>query len=284
MKETKMRWKNFGSVALGLAALVVSGAVAFPAAAEESECPARLDAMIAAAYPDAEAGEYGRYRLRDPDRRFHRSSIACGPIPGAAGLMAVLVSIAHDEGSRFIENVGDLEVLVFEDGVAAPLHRIMEERLTSEDAYHVSGIEVDAARYELAGPAPVFGVLMKRENRARYNPSSVSTLRLYRIAEGKLEAILVNLAMRKYRAEWHDSTCEAEKEVTRREVIVGRQGAGGHADLTIVGGMERTVTTGRFEPCKEATEVIREEHVVLTFDGKSYPVPETLRGFDEDYQ
>lgn len=280
-----MRWRVISGVVLGFAALVGLGGVALPAssAAGESACPARLDAMIAAAYPDAASDQYGRYRLRGPDRSFHLNNIACGPIPGTAGLMAILVSIAHEEGDGLLDTIGDLEVLVFEDGADAPRHRSLEERLTSEDVFSVSSIEVDPTRYDLEGLAPVFGVLIKRENRARYNPASVSTLRLYRIMEGRLEAILTNLAIRESRSEWN-STCEGEMEETRRELLVGERGAGGHADLTIVGRTERTVSTGRAEPCRETTEVIHEERVVLTFDGRSYPLPEALCGLDEEYQ
>lgn len=280
-----MKWMDIGRFGLGFAALAGVGAVAAPTGspADGAGCPARLDAMIAAAYPDAAPEAHGRYRLRGPDRTFLINDIACGPVPGADGLIAVLVPIAHEDGDGWLDKVGDLEVLVFGDGATAPRHRLLEKRLASDDAFSVSGVAVDHARYDSAGPAPVFGVLLERSNGSRHNPASITTLRLYRIAEGRLETILSNLAVRKRSSEWN-GVCEGETEETRREVLVGERGAGGPADLTIIGRTVRTVSTGRAEPCKETTELVRDEREALVFDGRGYEVPEALRGYDEDYR
>jgi Rod binding domain-containing protein len=67
--------------------------------------------------------------------------------------------------------------------------------------------------------------------------------------------------------------------------VMARRGGIGIAERVLGGaGRRHTTLEAEYTTVEEATEVIREEHVVLTFDGKSYPVPETLRGFDEDYQ
>jgi hypothetical protein len=285
-QEHRMNWKNMSLVALGCAALIGlgTGIVTHSAlAADEAGCPAQFDAMIAAAYPDAGPAEHGRIRLDDPARSIFLDDAACARMPGREGLTVMLVPIRHEEADEWLDMVGDLEVLVFADGSGTPSHRLLEQRLTSEDAIAVSRIEIDPARYDLDGSTPVFGVRIERANRARYNPGSVSTLRLYRIEEGRLEAILIDLAVGSAISEFNNN-CEGEELETRRDVLVSDPGPNSLADLVVVGRTVKTVSSGMGEACTQMTEDFGEERTVLVFDGRSYPVPEALQGLDGDYQ
>ncbi len=280
-----MRWKLSSSQALGFVALAGLLSVALPPAAlavDEEVCLAKRGAMIAAAYPDAGPEEYRLVQLEDPARSILLDDVACARVPGVDGLTAILVPIRHKDSDAWLEVVGDLEVLVFEDGSDAPRFRILEQRLASEDAFRFSGHEIDT-RHHRAGPTPIFGVRITRANGSRYNPATVSSLRLYRIAEGKLEAILTDLAVHENYAEWN-GTCEGAVVETWRNLLVGDHGHNSLADLVVVGRTLQSFSSGSKEPCMETTEHMREEPAVLVFDGRRYPVPEALRGIDADYQ
>lgn len=280
-----MEWKALGSRAWRYIALIgLCGAIAPPAAlaAGQADCLARRGAMIAAAYPDAALEKGGIVRLDDPARSILVDDIACARLPGADRLTAVLVPIRHETNDEWLDLVSDLEVLVFGNEPGAPRYRLLEPRLASEDAFSLTRLEVDTARYDVAGDAPVFGVRIQRSNASRANPATVSSLRLYRIAEGRIAAILTDLAVHSRSGEWND-VCDGTEVETWRDVLAGDRVPDGLADMTIVGRTVRTVISGDAEPCIETAEEMREEPAEIRFDGRRYPVPEALRGIDGLY-
>lgn len=172
----------------------------------------------------------------------------------------------------------DLDVMIVNSATRKPLARLLQKAAIISDAWRFGGITIDTARYRLAPGVRAFGVRTSHSGSSSINPASDTTLHLYVQEQGSLRQIITGLVTSSSRGEW-DSNCTGEFEQTERTLAMGKTVSHGFADLLV-----RTVTTisrnsTENGECVETTAAPVVTVDTLRYDGKTYPIPPTLRGF-----
>lgn len=172
----------------------------------------------------------------------------------------------------------DLDVLIINSTTRKPLARLLQKAAIASDAWRFSSLGIDTARYRLAPDVRAFGVRTTHSSSSRANPAGDTTLYLYIQQQDTLRQVVNGLVTSSSRGEW-DTSCAGEFSQTERTIEVGQTVSHGLADLQV-----RSITTAsesRMEndECVEtpSTPVVTVD--TLSYDGKTYVIPETMRGF-----
>lgn len=172
----------------------------------------------------------------------------------------------------------DLDVMIVNSATRKPLARLLQKAAITSDAWRFGGITIDTARYRLAPGVRAFGVRTSHSGSSRANPASDTTLYLYVQQQGTLRQVITGLVTSSTHGEW-DTSCNGEFEQTERTIEIGKTVSHGFADLLV-----RTVTTGsrnsaENDECVETATAPVVTVDTLRYDGKTYVIPERMRGF-----
>lgn len=269
-----------------LSVLLSAAALGSSAAAAAEDCQDRIPALLAVAYPGAqgETGDDGEMlRLSGtPTRWADYGRVVCKVWPASPDKTLVAVKLQHGRGGDDAVDEADLEVLVVDSARDRILQRHRDDGVLGSDAIRLSSLAFDTARYRLDESTTAFGLRIGRSGSSRANPYEATTLRLYVIDGDGLRPVLSNLVVERNRGEW-DTNCAGEFTDTRRTVAIDGKRDNGYAGL-LVNSVERiTRNVPRGEDCKEVDGGKKTSSARLRYDGRRYPVPEALRGFDDDY-
>lgn len=209
---------------------------------------------------------------------------ACKPMPDdpQTSILAMLLPSLSGElpaESAVEEGTGegefDLEVLLVRTADGEVLSRLLIENAYASDAWRLSGITIDTARYRLARGVRAFGVRVSHSASSRVSPAGASVLSLF-VRDGfELRRVLQDLAVETSRGEW-DMNCEGEFEERQRTIAVSPAGGKGLADLIVT--TTTTVTRNRMVrgECVERASRGKPSRAVMHHDGKTYPIPKAL--------
>jgi hypothetical protein len=171
-------------------------------------------------------------------------------------------------GASGESDVLDLEVLTVDSETGLVRSRLLIEKAYRADALQRLGITIDTARYRLAPDVRAFGVRIERDDE--------TSLSLYVEQGMTFRRILRDLPVRLSRGD-RDADCGGGGSDTERTLSVAAKRTRGWADLVV----RSRAAASAIEPaggrCVETGRRPVRSSVTLRHDGRSYPVPESLR-------
>lgn len=267
---------------------------AAPSRADEASACDPLLPLLQAAYPGLSAmpspashPENARYRV-DAERvldlapqgpsAFNAHLAVCKPWPAHEGLLLLAVPLLHPDGEREDAHRADIDLLVVDAASGQPRQRLRLAEAASDDAMMLQSVVLDTARYDLAPHNRAFGLRLTRENNSRANPASETVLYLIDRPQGDtgpLRRVLGDLVVNAQVGEW-DTDCAGEFHSSASTLAMAPGVTNGLHDIVLRSTSQtRRNRVERGECVEQATdqEVDRE---TLRFDGRQYPVPQTL--------
>lgn len=186
---------------------------------------------------------------------------ACKALPSHPG-WTVYAEVTSAE-----EYAYDLEVTVVDTARDKVVAHLLAPGAITDDAFRLSGISIDTARWTVEKGSLVFGVSTRRHVYSAVVGGDLTALYLLRLSGGNLDIILDGITT--------DSIISGDDECTTstsRTLAVGNTRHHGLADL--VGAEVRDEDAQ--EHC--AGNPSRRRRFTLQFDGKRYGVSDDLRG------
>ncbi|KRG70183.1 hypothetical protein [Pseudoxanthomonas dokdonensis] len=256
--------------------------------ATAQSCQQRMPELIRSAWPHATQLADGRWQIGGDDPRWldiGNSQCKVWPAHPELILLAVQLDSADIAQQQLTIDVSDadLEMLVLRGDDANVVARQRSSGLLSSDAISVSSFTLDTARYHLAPGNTAFGLRISRHGASRVNPIDVTSLRLYVLEGDHLRTVLSNLLMDHSGGEW-DGNCAGSFFERHWILEVRPERQHRWADLRVTSrDIESVATTGGNGDCHESESTPQRHTTRLRYDGQHYPIPEHLRGLDDDY-
>jgi len=271
------------TAALSLAVLLACGTTH----AADDACPQAAD-IVRAAYPEASAPDAdGLMRVAQADADIEISdfpfrgpfAVICKTWPANPDLLLAAIPLMRDGPSRDYGHEGDLRILVLDRATLKVLEHLQLDGLMSDDAFRISDVSFDTARYDVAPGRRAFGLRISRTGSSRANPSSETSLRLFDIGPKGLNMVLDGLIAYSYGGEW-DTNCAGEFTKSSVSLAVGGRAANGFRDLHATESYVTSRSALQKGDCVEKLQDRGRTTHTLTFDGLRYRIPETLRAMD----
>ncbi|MEN5159188.1 hypothetical protein [Achromobacter spanius] len=270
---------------LSLAALLACGTTQ----AAQDACPQAAD-IVRAAYPQATAPDadglmhvaqaHADIEIDISDSPFREPfAVICKIWPANPDLLLAAIPLMRDGPNRDFGHDGDLRILVLDRATLKVLEHLQLDGLMSDDAMRISDVSFDTARYDVAPDRRAFGLRISRTGASRANPISETSLRLFDIGPKGLNMVLDGLIADSSRGEW-DTNCAGEFSKGRVSLAIGDRVANGFKDLNATESYETSLSALQQGDCVETLQDRGTTAHTLTFDGRRYRIPETLRSMD----
>ncbi|WP_085706836.1 hypothetical protein [Pseudomonas sp. B35(2017)] len=171
----------------------------------------------------------------------------------------------------------DLSLAVLSTGRSEPIATYRQPTAFMSDAFALSAVDLDTARYRLTPELRAFGVRANFKGSSRVNPMEETWLTLY-VKEGdKLRPVLDRLVVSDFGGEW-DGNCAGERAGTVRTLEIGQTRSHGYADLIVKSVTTGLVGEGEPQTCELKTTTGKPVLTTLRYDGKSYVLPAGFKG------
>lgn len=182
----------------------------------------------------------------------------------------------------FAENVdengqGDygLGVIVADSATGKIVARHYQRSAIVSDAIYFDGLALDTARYQLTPTLRAFGVRISHEGSSRVNPLSSTRLNLYVLDGQSVRPVMDPLEVRSSSADW-DGTCNGDFTRIERTISIPDKGRNGWASLRVEQKTVHTKNVAKGDDCETVERLPYVSRFTLEYDGKRYPLPETL--------
>ena len=233
--------------------------------------------MRAAGHAACDTGLAERMHAKlHPRQALDHELAVCQPWRGLAGRFIVVLPLPR---TAFEPAAGvtqfDLDVLVVQQADngnterATVVSRLFEPSAVSEDAYRISEIKVDTARYVLAPDARAFGLRILRQGSSRVNPFSNETLTLYVPHGPKLAKVLDQFETSMERGEW-DANCAGNFETVRGTLSIAQDTSNGYADLLLRQTRTERRSSTQGDECMTQERPATFSSQTLRYDGTAY--------------
>lgn len=210
--------------------------------------------------------------LLHPDEAPHQ--LACKVMPNDPQKAIVAATTLHPGTGSYEEDDSDqgeydLHVAIARLAGGRIVSRLKLEKEYASDAYRLSFLGIDTARYQLAKDNRAFGVLAGSTS-GRRPPVGETVLSLFVQDGPKLRQVLSGLAVIESRGDvW---ACDSEAiETTHRRLKIGTSHSHGWADLVVESTREISAVDEEKPNCNSVSG--KASVVRLRFDGQRYPVP-----------
>ncbi|QEE43602.1 hypothetical protein FVA81_02955 (plasmid) [Rhizobium sp. WL3] len=250
----------------------------------KDECGAQLAEVIANAYPHA--GKVSDTQLtadgmtlflpgQHANGETERYNSICRIWPAHPDRLLVAVPLIADISASVV--TGHLEILVMHASTLQAEQRLLLRNEIEDDAFKITSIAFDTARYRLKPTLLAFGLRVAKAGSSQVNPFSETALSLFVIEGDRVRRISDTVVVERKQGEWN-GTCDGSFKTTTRLLAMGDNASQGLADIRITEAVSVTQYTanGRAE-CSEQTQDKPTRSFNLTFDGTRYVVPDELR-------
>ena len=259
-----------------LRAWLLAAALIWPLVAHaDPACDGRKAQIVAAAWPDAPAGDddliiEGR-QVTPVQSGSH--GVICRRWPANPHLLLAAVPMMRPEGSvhGYYDGQGDLELLVLDHASLAIQARLRLADFILEDAIYLGGLRFDTAPYRLFDGRLAFGIRRDLIGSSRPNPFSQTDLSLFDLNGATLRPVLQHLVMAQSFGDW-DTTCTGQFEALTRLLQTGPGARNGGADLVLRGEAVTVRNTEDGDTCAAARTVQKLPPFTLHYDGARYPL------------
>lgn len=205
---------------------------------------------------------------------------ACKPIPNAPGTTIIaFAALTLESGTETDSDMGeyDLDVLIVATDTGAVLSRLLVEKAYTSDAWQLSSINIDTARYLLAPGIRAFGVRVDHSGSSRVSPAGESVLSLFVERGAKLQRVLADLPVASSNGDW-DGNCAGQFSDVERRIGLASSRSNGLADLVVTTLTSRRWTRMKKDECVDDKTHKSLQRALLRFDGKNYVIPRELHG------
>jgi len=205
---------------------------------------------------------------------------ACKPIPNVRGTAIVALAALSLESVVGVDSdMGDydLDVLVVATDTGAVLSRLLIEKAYTSDAWRLSSINIDTARYLLAPGIRAFGVRVDHSSSSRVSPAGESVLSLFVEHGAKLQRVLADFPVASSNGDW-DGNCAGQFSEVERRIGLATSRSNGLADLVVTTTTSRRWTKMNKDECVDGKTHKSLQRALLRFDGKNYVIPRELHG------
>lgn len=248
------------------------------------ECQAKLASVAAGAYPQAEKASDAQVFIDGrtlflPGSKLEaeadRYSAVCRVWPAHPQRLLVAAPLMADMSGSVV--TGDLEILVANTSTLRIEHRLLMKDAIEDDAFKISSMRFDTARYRVKPTTLAFGLRVAKTGSSAVNPFEEVTLSLYAIEDDRLKQILDGIVVDEEQGEW-DGNCDGTIQTTTRTLSMDAKVTHGLADIRV----EEEVSVSRFTAneraeCREQTDYQPARRVRLEFDGNRYVIPDEMK-------
>ena len=138
------------------------------------------------------------------------------------------------------------------------------------DAWRLSGLTLDTARYRLAPGVDAFGLRIAHEGSSRVSPASRTQLHLFTWDGRRVRRVLKDWNVVATNGENNGTYCPFELESRQSTVAVLPQRTHGLANLRVTETGEHIVGIENANECHETTTTLSIPSYTLSFDGNEY--------------
>lgn len=198
----------------------------------------------------------------------------CRVWPARPELTLAAVPLMSDEQTDY-DHTGDLELLVLDSATLAVRQRLHLPNRMSDDAFRITRLTLDTARWKVAPDQIAFGLHIVRDGSSRVNPFREDALSLYVIENNQLRTLLPGIILEDNSGEW-DGMCAGEFNDIKRTLAIGASSHKGYADIRV---SEKSVaSTAYIDANGECTAKDKPGKAswTLHYDGNQYVVPKSL--------
>lgn len=240
-----------------------------------SSCDIR--AIVLHAWPDAKPVAEGTIaygnQIIDITGSSPQSAI-CRIWPAHPELTLAAVPLMTQEKTDY-DHTGDLELLVLDSASLEVKQRLLLPERMNDDAFRITGIMLDTARWKVAPNQIAFGLHITRSGSSRVNPSGEDALSLYVIENNQLRTVLDGIVVEDNSGEW-DGNCAGEFNDIKRTLAIDNASRNGYASIRV---SEKSVAStayiGADDECTSKDKPGTASWI-LRYDGKKYTVPKNL--------
>lgn len=236
-----------------------------------------ISTIIKHAWPDAKSSSEGfltaNGQLIDIQGSSPQSAI-CRVWPAHPELTLAAVPLMSPEQTDY-DHTGDLELLVLDSSSLEVKQRLNLPGRMSDDAFRITGLALDTARWKIAPDQTAFGLHVSRSGSSRVNPFSEDALSLYVIENDQLRILLEGIKLKESSGEW-DGMCAGEFNDSKRFLAIDAASHNGYANIRV---SEKSVdSTAYIDANGECTAKDKPGKAswLLRYNGKQYVVPEEL--------
>lgn len=247
-------------------------------------CQAKLSDVIAGAYPHAEKvtdtqiSVDGRTLFLPGSKlgaEADRYSATCRVWPAHPERLLVAVPLMADMSDSVM--IGDLELLVADTSTLSIEHRFLMKDVIEDDAFKISSMRFDTARYTVKPTTLAFGLRVAKAGSSAVNPFEEITLSLYAIEEGQLKQLLDGIVVAKEQGEW-DGNCHGIMRTTTRTLSMGNNATHDVTDILVEEEVSvRRYTSNARAECREQTDHQPVRRLRVKFDGTRYVIPDEMK-------
>lgn len=174
--------------------------------------------------------------------------------------------------------VFDLDLAIMNATNSKPIATFCKPGAYNSDAIRLDDLRIDTARYRLAPDVRAFGLRSMFGHSSSALPYEKTDLALY-VREGNvLRPVLEGLVVFRNHGEFM-SDCEGYANRIHRTLDIAPSSHYGFADLIITTSGSKMKDTKSGGQCVSQTTDLKKTRITLTYDGKQYTVPESLRGY-----
>nr|WP_287858822.1 hypothetical protein [Klebsiella sp.] len=257
--------------------LFISGILLLLAQHTNAASSCDIRAIVQQVWPDAKPTAEGmithRNQAIDISGNSPQSAI-CRVWPAHPELTLAAVPLMSQEQSDY-GHTGDVEMLVLDSATLKVKQRLQLAGRMNDDAFRITGIALDTARWKVAPNQTAFGLHIARSGSSRVNPFSEDALSLYVIENNQLRTLLEGILLEESSGEW-DGNCAGEFNDIKRTLSIDTSSHNGYADIRV---SEKSVaSTAYFDANDECTSKDKPGKAswILRYDGKQYAVPKKL--------
>lgn len=257
--------------------LLISGILLLSAQCATAAESCDINAVVQHAWPDAKSVAdgiiTGNNQLIDIQGNAPQSAI-CRVWPAHPELTLAAVPLMSPEKTDY-DHTGDLELLVLDSSTLDVKQRLHLPERMSDDAFRITGISLDTARWKVAPNQTAFGLHVVREGSSRVNPFSEDALSLYVIENNQLRPLLKGILLEDNSGEW-DGNCAGEFNGIKRTLAIDSASQNGYANIRV--SEKRVASTTWLDANGECKTKDKPEKTswTLRYDGKEYAVPKQL--------
>lgn len=192
--------------------------------------------------------------------------------------LAAVPLMTHQENPND-NHIGDLALLVLDSTTLEVKQRLLLPERMSDDAFRITGIALDTARWKVAPNQTAFGLHVTRNGSSRVNPFSDDALSLYVIENNQLRTLLKGILLEDNSGEW-DGNCAGEFNDIKRTLAIDSSSHKGFADIRV--SEKNVASTALLDANEECISKDKSSKAswTLRYDGKQYIVPKKLTPLD----
>lgn len=258
--------------------LLISGLILFMAQGAYAADSCNIDAIIKQAWPDAQSTAQG---VVTPGKQLIKTqnespfSAICRIWPAHPELTLAAVPLMELEQHDY-DHTADLELLVLDTATLAVKQRLHLPERMNDDAFYISDLAIDTARWKIAPGQTAFGVRIQKRGSSRVNPMYEEALWLYTIDRGQLRMVLDGIVLQDNGGEW-DGNCAGEFNDIKRTLAIDAAKHHGFSDIKV--SEKNTASTSWLNDSDECTskDTPTQASWTLQYDGQQYRVPAKLR-------